>query len=162
MRKRVPSSPHHRRGSRRALDAESLRNKLANNQVDRVIAQDRLGATQDYVRRGRHLEHLNRDALKQIELTSPIVWTIRGAPTRVQRMKRHPKGIPASWTSGPVRDQLVSITDALRFAGSLRSSATTHKFVKESRSITVYDAHNLQHLARRLIMERLGYWPITD
>jgi hypothetical protein len=103
-----------------------------------------------------------RLTLAGIDLTSPIVWTIRGAPTRVHKMKRHPKGVPASWTSGPVRDQLVSIPDALRFAGSLRSSATTHKFVKESRSITVYDAHNLQHLARRLIMERLGCWPIDS
>ena len=102
-----------------------------------------------------------RLALAGIDLTSPIVWTIRGASTRVHKMKRHPKGAPASWTSGPVRDQLVSIPDALSFAGSLRSSATTHKFVRESRSITVYDALNLQHLARRLIMEWVGCWPVT-
>lgn len=65
MRKKAPSSPRHRRGSRHALDAESRRNKVANNQVDRVLAQDHLEATQDYVRRGRHLEHLDTDALKQ-------------------------------------------------------------------------------------------------
>ena len=38
---------------------------MGNNQVNRVLAQDRLEATQDYVRRGRHLEHLDTDALKQ-------------------------------------------------------------------------------------------------
>jgi hypothetical protein len=97
-----------------------------------------------------------------IDVDEPIIWTIRGAPTRIERMKRHPKGALASWASGVVRDQEVPITDALRFASSIRSGVTTHRFVKESRSITFYDAHNVQHLARRLVMERLGQWNITD
>lgn len=95
-----------------------------------------------------------------VDTAEPIIWSIRGTPTRIQRMKRHPKGTPAVWASGAVRDQEVPLTDALRFASSLRSSVTTHKFVSESQSISLYDAHNVQHLARRLIMERLGCWRV--
>jgi hypothetical protein len=84
MRKRAPSSPRHRRGSRRALDAEGRRNKVANNQVDRVLAQDRLEATQDYVRRGRHLEHLDTDALKQHWITALTSFFHDRSPERMR------------------------------------------------------------------------------
>jgi hypothetical protein len=84
MRKRAPSSPRHRRGSRGALDAESRRNKVANNQVDRVLAQDRLEATQDYVRRGRHLEHLDTDALKQHWIAALTSFFHDRSPERIR------------------------------------------------------------------------------
>lgn len=86
MRKRAPSSLRHRRGSRRALDAERRRNKVANNQVDRVLAQDRLEATQDYVRRGRHLEHLDTDALKQHWIAALTSFFHDRSPEPIRRL----------------------------------------------------------------------------
>jgi hypothetical protein len=93
----------------------------------------------------------------RIDITRELVWTTRGTPTRVERT-RHPRGKKASWAKGPVRDQEIAITDALRNASGLRNKITTHKFNKTTASLTFYDAHNVQFLARRLIMEHLGLW----
>ena len=63
-----------------------------------------------------------------------------------------------SWSRGSVRDVNVRLIDALALASWLRSSTTTHRFTDTARSLTVYDAHNVQALVRRLIMEKFGFW----
>ena len=57
-----------------------------------------------------------------------------------------------------VRDREVSVVDALAYASWLRSTTTTHRFTKTSASLTVCDAYNVQLLARKLLMERFGFW----
>jgi len=89
------------------------------------------------------------------------LWTLRGPPTRLERKLKFFTSVKPSWSKGPVvRDVLVPIAEALRIASWLRSKVTTHRFVDSSRSLTVYDAHNVQFLARRLLLEQLGWaWP---
>ena len=55
-----------------------------------------------------------------------------------------------------MRDVKVELIEALWLASGLRSTTTTHRFPDRARSLTVYDAHNVQSLARRLIIERFG------
>jgi hypothetical protein len=103
-------------------------------------------------------ELLKRLMAKKINANIPILWTLRGPPTRIERKGRYLGGVKASWTRGTVRDKQVSIVDALRNASWLRSSITTHKFNQMTSSLTLYDVLNVQTLARRLIMEHLGLW----
>jgi hypothetical protein len=104
-------------------------------------------------------EDLNRRlADSNIDLDEKISWNVRGSPTRVHWHPRFPKGAKESWASGPVRDQAVSVPDALLIASWLRSKCTTHRFQKATTSITMFDVQNVQGLARRLLLQRVGLW----
>jgi hypothetical protein len=102
---------------------------------------------------------LERRLLKSgidIELTH--IWTLRGPKTRIERKRPPPSAGKPSWSRGNVRDVNVRVIDALALASWLRSGTTTHRLSENARSLTVYDAHNVQSLARRLILERFGFW----
>jgi hypothetical protein len=94
----------------------------------------------------------------KIDTNDPFIWTIRGPKTRIERSRQIPSLGKAKWTYGMVRDREVSIVDALAYASWLRSTTTTHRFTKTSASLTVCDAYNVQLLARKLLMERFGFW----
>jgi hypothetical protein len=87
------------------------------------------------------------------------LWIIRGGPTRIET-RRPPKGVAKpDWAWGPaVRDTELLLIDAIAYASWLRSKVTTHKFSSAARSLTGYDVHNVQSLARRLLLGRLGLW----
>jgi hypothetical protein len=102
---------------------------------------------------------LERRLLKaKIDINDPFIWTLRGPKTRIERSRQIPSIGKTKWTYGMVRDREVSIVEALAYASWLRSTTTTHRFTKTSTSLTVYDAYNVQLLARRLLMERFGFW----
>lgn len=93
-----------------------------------------------------------------VRSAAPVIWNVRGTPTRVHRAERAPKGERMSWTKGQVRDRGVSVEDALLAASWLRSRCTTHKFGKATTSISMFDVFNVQSLTRRLVLERTGIW----
>lgn len=93
-----------------------------------------------------------------INLADTYVWTLRGPRTRVEAKSR-PQGLrKAKWSHGQVRDIEMPVIDAISLARVLRSSITTHAFSDSARSLTAYDANNVQSLARQLIMGRLKVW----
>jgi hypothetical protein len=96
-----------------------------------------------------------------IDISRPHIWTLRGQKTRIEEMRPPPSAGKPSWSRGRVRDVNVHLIDALALASWLRSTTTTHRFSRTARSLTVYDAHNVQSLARRLIMEKFGFWPAS-
>jgi hypothetical protein len=64
--------------------AESRREQaFLSNQVDRALSQDRLEATQAYLRRGRHLEHVDTDSLKQHWIAALTSWWHDRSPERM-------------------------------------------------------------------------------
>ena len=73
---------------------------------------------------------------------APVIWNVRGTPTRVHK----------------VRDHGVSIKDVLLAASWLRSRCTTHWLGKATTSISMFDVSNVQSLTRRLLLERTGIW----
>jgi hypothetical protein len=93
-----------------------------------------------------------------IDISSTTIWTLRGPKTRIEKIRPPPSAGRPSWSRGSVRDVNIQLIDALALASWLRSWTTTHRFTKTARSLTVYDAHNVQSLARYLIMEKLGFW----
>jgi hypothetical protein len=89
-----------------------------------------------------------------IDLSGTCIWTLRGPPTRIER-RRPPKGVgKPKWARGSVRDIELPIIDAIAMVSWLRSKISTHRFSSGAKSLTPYDAHNVQALARRLILER--------
>lgn len=96
-----------------------------------------------------------------VNFSEPIPWHLRGTPTRLERAKRPELKGKLSWTRGPIRDREMEIVDAINHASWLRSKISSHRLTKAKlspSSLSPYDVANVQHLARRLLLERLGFW----
>jgi len=94
-----------------------------------------------------------------INLGERFLWTIRGPRTKIEMRKPPVIARPASWSNWRVRDGEMEVVDALSLASFLRGHVTTHKADKRLlRVLSVYDATNVQFLARRLLLETLGFW----
>lgn len=94
----------------------------------------------------------------RIDISDDQLWTLRGPKTRIEKKRSPPSTGKPSWSRGSVRDVNVLLIDALSLASWLRSWTAAHRFDEKARSLSVYDAHNVQALARRLIMEKCGFW----
>lgn len=93
-----------------------------------------------------------------IDLDESLLWTIRGPIRKLEKKKQIPIIEKMKWSSGPVRDSKVDIVDAIAYASWLRSFVASHKVKDITEVISPYDVTNIQFLARRLILESLGYW----
>jgi len=91
-----------------------------------------------------------------------IAWNLRSTPTKIERdLRKKGKLRPikkASWAKGSVRDSEIELVYAILIASNLRSSISAHNFKETIQSLSVYDVSNVNYLARRLLMERLGFW----
>ena len=103
-----------------------------------------------------HLE--NRLRRGGIDLTERFDWTIRGTPTRIERTRPVPAGPRPRYARGSVRDRWIQVVDAIAYASWLRSKVSAHRISNLSTSLTPYEVHNVQMLARRLLLETMGFW----
>lgn len=87
-----------------------------------------------------------------------IVWMLRIPNTRIERKYAPPKGDRPSWATFGVRDRLVPMVDAIHYSGLLRSRVSAHRMHDLTRSLSIYDVVNVQHLARKLILQGMGFW----
>lgn len=96
-----------------------------------------------------------------VDLVEPIYWSLRGPRTRIE-IKRAPEITQlARWAiKNIVRDGQMHVSDAIAYTSFLRSSIAAHSSGDKSylRVLSVYDVANVQFLARRLLLESLGYW----
>jgi hypothetical protein len=96
-----------------------------------------------------------------VDLAEPFYWALRGKRTRIE-IKRAPEITrPARWAiNNVVRDGQVHISDAIAYASFLRSTIAAHSNDDKSylRVLSVYDVSNVQLLARRLLLESVGFW----
>ncbi len=103
------------------------------------------------------LESRLREA--KINLDDRVPWALRGRPTKIEMAKPLPSKGKCSWARGPyLRDCELEVIDAIRIASFLRSKISSHKFDPIVSSLSSYDVENIRHLARRLLLEKLGYW----
>jgi len=93
-----------------------------------------------------------------VDLAERLLWSARGPTRRIDKRRPPRPQVSASWAFGWVKDSLVDIIDAISDASWLRSKVATHRFGKLASSLSPYDVANVQHLARRLILESLGFW----
>lgn len=87
-----------------------------------------------------------------------ILFTLRGPPKKTERERPLPAVQRAPWARGNVRDVELSVADAIAHASWLRSKTAAHRANTMTKSLSPYDVVNVQHLARRLILESLGFW----
>jgi hypothetical protein len=108
-------------------------------------------------------EDLEKRLLKaKIDIKEPIVWERRGAIKNLEK-RRNPKPLnKTTWAYGDVRDCEVFLIDAINNISWLRSKIAAHRVDKDIKSLSVYDVSNAQHLARRLLLESLGFWKMNE
>jgi len=85
-------------------------------------------------------------------------WLLRSTPTKVERKNPLPMGTKSTWAGGWVRDTEIALIDAINRTSRLRSSVAAHRFSDSTASLSQYDVANAQSVARRLLLETLGYW----
>ena len=100
-----------------------------------------------------------------MDLAEEFYWNLRGKRTRIE-MKRQPEITQlARWAiKNVVRDGQMHVSDALAYASFLRSQIAAHSREDKGdvKALSVYDVSNLQFLARRLLLESLGFWRYVD
>lgn len=96
-----------------------------------------------------------------IQYDQTTLWIRRTTPTRIERTYVPPDGVRPAWARFSVRDRLVPLIDAIHYASLLRSRVSSHRMHKLTHSLTIYDVINVQNLARRLILEAMGFWGRT-
>jgi hypothetical protein len=97
-----------------------------------------------------------------INIEEPFSWSLRSTPTKIERELRKQGRLrpikKSSWAKRNVRDSEVSLVNAILLVSNLRSKISSHKFTKLVESLSIYDVSNANFLARRLLLESLGFW----
>ncbi len=98
----------------------------------------------------------------RINVTESFSWNLRSTPTKIEReLRKAGKLKPenkSSWAKKDVRDSDINLVDAILLLSNLRSRVSSHKFGKLVGSISIYDVSNANFLARRLLLESMGFW----
>lgn len=93
-----------------------------------------------------------------INLSEPILWHLRDTPTRIERVRKPPSLQKCEWAGYRVRDVYLDVIEAIAYTSWLRSKISAHRLSILAKSLTICDVANVQHLARRLLLEALGFW----
>jgi hypothetical protein len=93
-----------------------------------------------------------------VGLGETLLWTVRGPKRRIERRRPIPPATKAPWSGWFVRDSELMVADAIAYADWLRDRVASHAAKDLTRALSPYDVVNVQHLARRLLLECLGFW----
>jgi len=107
----------------------------------------------------------NRLKRGSIDIDKEFYWQLRSTPTRIERYLKNQRKMnlldKALWAYGYTRDSKIKIVDAILLVSWMRSYIASHRISKSSeliKSLSIYDVDNANCLARRLLLERLGFW----
>lgn len=97
---------------------------------------------------------------KGIDVSYEFQWTIRGDDTIIhQEFNYELFGKEGKYNDGEkVKDRMLHIIDAIQFSSFLRNAVAAHRFNTKSSSVSPYDLHNVQMVARYLIMQHMDIW----
>ena len=93
-----------------------------------------------------------------VDVSEPILWMMRGPRRKIESKRTLPPGDMAPWSARIVRDSEIPIIDAVAYAEWLRSCVASHGAKDLTSVLSPYDVANVQHVARRLLLESLGFW----
>lgn len=93
-----------------------------------------------------------------------VIWTARGNNTLNQKkfFGRTSTSTPVEWNSGHIRDHRVQVIDAINRANWLRSNVTAHRSKGRVERHHPLDTHNVQMLARYLLMSAINAVPLAS
>jgi hypothetical protein len=104
-------------------------------------------------------ELLGRLREARINLGETLSWSLRGPRRRLEATHELRVAGREPWYGGRVHDSAVEIVDAIAYSSWLRSAVASHKFRDLAALVSPYDVANVQHTARRLLLEVLEFWP---
>ncbi len=94
-----------------------------------------------------------------IDPARTMTWIVRGDRSLAESKISPVLGIPTPYSDGQtVRDVEVTLPDALHIASYIRNYMTAHRFGEASPFLGPYEVHNVQRLARQLILCACGCW----
>jgi len=93
-----------------------------------------------------------------IDINETILWTVPGPKRKTEKRREIPVFNKAPWARGPIRDSEIALVDAIAYSDWLRDCVASHGFKDLTKILSPYDVVNVQHLARRLLLEVLGFW----
>ncbi len=93
-----------------------------------------------------------------VNLKETLLWTVRGTKRKIEKRRPIPPAARAPWSGWTVRDSELPIADAIAYADWMRDCVASHNVKDLTRVLSPYDVVNVQHLARRLLLECLGFW----
>jgi hypothetical protein len=98
-----------------------------------------------------------------IELKERCLWNLRGPRTRIE-LRRAPEIVKAAeWVRHLVRDGEIEVIDAINYVSFLRSKLSAHRLDHDVvKLLSVYDVANAQFVARRLLLETMGFWRYSE
>ncbi|MGI5891813.1 MAG: hypothetical protein ACOX7H_03625 [Bacillota bacterium] len=97
----------------------------------------------------------------KIDINDPFIWERRGSKKTLEKRRPITPLKKAPWSYGNVRDCEILLIDAINNISFLRSRIIAHKVDRNIELLSVYDVSNAQRLARRLILESLGFWKLN-
>lgn len=93
----------------------------------------------------------------RININDMVLWTLRGGKTKLEA-KRPPTIVrKCSWARGQVRDCKVHFVDAIADLRWFRSRVAAHDIDSLASVLSVHDVANAQGLARRAVLESMGF-----
>ncbi|MEZ2224339.1 hypothetical protein [Rhizobium sp. RCC_161_2] len=97
-----------------------------------------------------------------IDPDSTMTWIVRGDRSLAETEITPVLGIPTPYSDGQtVRDVEVTLPDALHICSFIRNYMTAHRFGEASPFLGPYEVHNVQSLARQLILCACGLWRVS-
>lgn len=94
-----------------------------------------------------------------VDLSESVQWIYRGGPSPMELDIKPNFGVLAKDADGDtVRDRKIEVIDALHKASYIRNFVVAHKYSQLVKVLGPYDVHNVQLLARRLILSSLGLY----
>lgn len=98
-----------------------------------------------------------------IDETETINFVIRGTPNKIFQNVKNKFSSDSEYNDNViVNDQKMKIYDAIHYCSYVRNFFIGHKFNEIVSSFTPYDIHNVQMLARRLILGKLDLWNFDE
>jgi hypothetical protein len=98
-----------------------------------------------------------------VDLAESVLWIYRGRPSKLELSIEPKLGVQAEYADGKiVRDREMEVIDAIHQASYIRNYIIAHKYSELVTELGPYDIHNVQLLARRLILSSLGLYKIPN
>lgn len=103
----------------------------------------------------------NRLAEAGVNPEHKVSWILRGDESISEASIRPTLGTPAPYSdSQVVRDLELTLPEALHFCSYIRNFMTAHKLREVSAYLGPYEVHNVQSVARLLILSKCGVWNV--
>jgi hypothetical protein len=92
-----------------------------------------------------------------IKLNETLMWTLRGGKTKLEAERPPTIVRKCAWSCGQIRDCQIEFVDAIADLRWLRSRVAAHDVDILASKLSVHDVRNAQLVARRAILESMGF-----